>query len=51
MHHVQVELAGHHTRGQTPVDWFDQTGLEPNINLVLEVDTQRLWELMQAAVR
>jgi len=44
-------LAGHHTRGQTTVDWFDRTGHEPNVNLVLEVDAKRLWELMQAAVR
>jgi purine nucleosidase len=50
-HYVQVELAGHHTRGQTTVDWSDQTGNEPNVNLVLEVDAERLWELMEAAVR
>jgi purine nucleosidase len=50
-HYVRVELAGHHTRGQTTVDWSDRTGHEPNVNLVLEVDTKRLWELMQAAVR
>lgn len=50
-HYVQVELAGHHTRGQTTVDWFDRTQNEPNVNLVLEVDAERLWELMQAAVR
>jgi purine nucleosidase len=50
-HYIQVELAGEHTRGQTTVDWLDRTGHEPNVNLVLEVDPQRLWELMQAAVR
>jgi purine nucleosidase len=50
-HYVQIELAGHYTRGQTVVDWNDQTGQEPNANLVLEVDTERFWELMQAAVR
>jgi purine nucleosidase len=50
-HYVQVELAGHHTRGQTTVDWYDQSGHEPNVDLVLEMDTERLWELMQAAVR
>jgi purine nucleosidase len=49
-HYVQVELAGHHTRGQTTVDWHDRTGHEPNVNIVLEVDTGRLWELMRAAV-
>ena len=50
-HYVQVELAGHHTRGQTTVDWYDQTGQEPNVNLVLEMDAKRLWDLMQAALR
>jgi len=50
-HYVQVELAGHLTRGQTMVDWFDRTGHQPNVNLVLEMDTKRLWELMQAAIR
>jgi purine nucleosidase len=50
-HCVQVELAGRHTRGHTTVDWLDQTGRQPNVNLVLEMDTERLWELMQAAVR
>jgi purine nucleosidase len=50
-HHVQVELSGRYTRGQTVVDWMDRTGQEPNVNLVLEMDTDRLWELMQAAVR
>ena len=50
-HYVQVELAGQYTRGQTTVDWFDRSQYEPNINLVLELDAARLWELMQAAVR
>jgi len=50
-HYVQVELAGKHTRGQTTVDWFDRTGHEPNVNLALELDAERLWKLLQAAVR
>jgi purine nucleosidase len=50
-HHVQVELAGQHTRGQTPVDWLDRTGHAANVNLVLEVDAERLWELMVAGIR
>jgi purine nucleosidase len=50
-HYVQIELAGQNTRGQTIVDWSDQSGHEPNVNLVLEMDTERLWELMQAALR
>jgi purine nucleosidase len=50
-HHVEVELAGRHTRGQTVVDWSDRSGREPNADLVLELDRERLWELMQAALR
>jgi purine nucleosidase len=50
-HDVQVELAGQHTRGHTAVDWFDITGQKPNVNLVLEVDMERFWELMQTVVR
>ena len=50
-HYIQVELAGQHTRGQTVVDWYGLTEQEPNVNLVLEVDMERFWELMQAAVR
>jgi purine nucleosidase len=50
-HYVQVELAGVHTRGHTTVDWLDRTGAAPNANLVLELDSERLWELLQAAVR
>ena len=49
-HHVQVELAGKHTRGHTTVDWFDRTGKEPNVNLVLEMHRERLWGMMRAAV-
>ena len=49
--YVQVELAGQHTRGYTAVDRRSQTGREPNVNLVLEVDIGRFLELMQAAVR
>ena len=49
-HYVQVELAGKHTRGQTIVDWSDQTAQEPNVDLVEEMDSQRLWELLQMGI-
>jgi purine nucleosidase len=49
-HHVQVEVAPGHTRGQTTVDWFDRTGQEPNVEIVLEVDRGRLWSLLEASV-
>ena len=50
-HFVEVELAGKHTRGQTTVDWFDRTGKAPKVNLVLELDTERVWGMLEAAVR
>jgi purine nucleosidase len=49
-HHVRVELAGQHTRGHTTVDWLDQTGEAPNVNVVMELDLARLWDLLWAAV-
>jgi purine nucleosidase len=49
-HPVQVELSGQHTRGQTVVDWNDRTDQAPNVNLALELDKERLWELMHAAL-
>jgi purine nucleosidase len=50
-HFVEVELAGSATRGQTTVDWYDRTGQEPNVELVLEVDTQRVFEMLWAALK
>jgi inosine-uridine nucleoside N-ribohydrolase len=50
-HYIQVDLAGQHTRGYTAVDRRAQMGREPNVNLVLEIDMKRFWELMQAAVQ
>ena len=50
-HYVRVELAGAYTRGHTTVDWFDRTRQEPNVELVLELDTERLWELLYAAIK
>jgi purine nucleosidase len=49
-HPIQVELSGQHTRGQTVVDWNDRTSQASNVNLVLELDREQLWELMQAAL-
>jgi purine nucleosidase len=51
LRYVQVELSGSLTRGQTTVDWFNLTQKAPNVDIVLEVDADRFWELMQAAVQ
>ncbi len=48
-HRVTVELSGRTTRGQSTVDWFDATGEPPNVDVVLELDADRFWELMKAA--
>jgi purine nucleosidase len=49
-HYVDIELAGEKTRGQTTVDWFDRTGETANARLVLELNTERVWEMMMAAL-
>jgi len=49
-HHVYVELTGQHTRGQTVVDWSDHAGKKSNVDIVLDMNRQRLWELLQAAL-
>ena len=45
-----VELAGRHTRGQTTVDRSDLGGEAPNVEVVLEVDGDRFWEMLRASV-
>jgi len=49
--HVEVELGGKLTRGQTVVDWFDITGQPANVNMVLEVDPERLIKLMKLSLQ
>ena len=48
--HVTVELGGAHTRGQTTVDWFNLGGEKPNVQLILELNSGRFWEMLQASV-
>jgi purine nucleosidase len=50
-HRVEVELSGRHTRGHTTVDWNDRSGKAPNVDVILEMDKDRLWEMLMAAVR
>lgn len=45
--YIEVELAGHMTRGQTVVDWYNLTGKEANVNIVKEVNRNRFWELLK----
>ena len=50
MRAVTVELNGTHTRGQTTVDWSGLTGHAPNVNVILEVNFERFWNMMRASV-
>jgi purine nucleosidase len=49
-HAVLVELAGSHTRGQTSVDWLDRSGRDASVNLVLELDFERFWQMYSRAM-
>ncbi|MBN1922169.1 MAG: nucleoside hydrolase [Anaerolineae bacterium] len=49
-HFVQVELSGALTRGQTCVDWYGTSGEQPNVEIALELNTNRVWELLRAAL-
>ena len=49
--HVAVELTGMYTRGQTTVDWRGRNGRTPNTNIILEVDTDRFFALMEQGLR
>ncbi|MEI7844889.1 MAG: nucleoside hydrolase [Chloroflexota bacterium] len=48
--YLEVELHGQHSRGQTVVDWNNSRSKTPNVELVLEMDSNRLWELFQMAL-
>jgi purine nucleosidase len=55
-HPVRVELSGRHTHGQFVVDWNDRASRASShaphdVNLVLELERKRMWELMWAALR
>ncbi|MCJ7626533.1 MAG: nucleoside hydrolase [Anaerolineaceae bacterium] len=47
---VHVERMGRASRGMTVVDWQNLAGKEPNVNIVLEVDKGRFYNLMHEAV-
>jgi purine nucleosidase len=47
---VHVERMGRASRGMTVVDWQNFGGKQPNVNLVLEVDKKRFYDLLLEAV-
>ena len=49
-HYVTVELAGAHARGQTCVDWANLTKRPANVEIILEVDFERFYQMMVRSV-
>lgn len=51
-HHVnvEIELHGKFTRGATVVDTHNRSGSTPNVNVALDLDFDKFWEMMLAAV-
>jgi purine nucleosidase len=49
--YVTVELAGHHTRGQTIVDWADSGETKANAEILLKADQAKFNDLMALALR
>ena len=43
---VAVDTGSELTRGQTVADWYGLTGREANVDVCLEVDSERLTELV-----
>lgn len=48
---VHVELNGKTTRGMTVVDWHGLSGKTPNVNILLELDTARITEMLIAGLQ
>lgn len=49
--HVSVELTGMYTRGQTTTDWGNRSGRTANTNIVLELDIDRFFDLMEQGLQ
>lgn len=48
--HVDVELHGEHTRGQTVVHMTDRWQQEPNVDVLLDIDGQAVADALTAAI-
>ncbi len=46
-HYVTVEVRGELTRGQTVVDYFGMKGQAPNVNIVTDLDIDRVYRMFQ----
>ena len=47
--YVRVERYGRLSRGMTVVDWWGNTGRPANVDIVLEVDQERFFDLLHSA--
>jgi purine nucleosidase len=48
---VQIERYGRLSRGMTVIDWWDRSKQTPNVHVILEVDMDRFYELLQMAFK
>ena len=51
VHNVVVETQGVFTRGQTIVDWLDESNRPKNADIILQLDDERLQQLVVDALR
>ena len=49
--HVDIELNGALTRGQTVVDWFGFTQKPPNTEIIVSVHMDRFIKLMENGLK
>jgi purine nucleosidase/pyrimidine-specific ribonucleoside hydrolase len=47
---VAIELAGTLTRGATVVDLYGNTGQQKNVDVAMELDVEKFWDLMISAI-
>jgi inosine-uridine nucleoside N-ribohydrolase len=49
--HATVELNGHLTRGQMVVDWSNVWKKNPNVELILELDMERVQDMLNTIIQ
>jgi inosine-uridine nucleoside N-ribohydrolase len=49
--HATVELNGHLTRGQMVVDWSKVWKKNPNVELILELDMERVQDMLNTIIQ
>lgn len=49
--YMTVSLDQTITRGQTIVDWFDRSGKEPNVEIIMDVDQTRFISMLLDGLR